>query len=329
MGPRDYGKLAYQSEFGAEHLVTDEAVVRQRLLEEWESVPPGTKRIPPEDIGGGLCRFYLYDTDDKNIAIDILVKLFILTAKERRGSKEGLEEKLSKLAELPVPGMAEWLEEYRAQGCPPVRHSEEYRQAYAPSYRLLKWEYARFFPVLLETAKVLRDRGQAVVAIDGRCGSGKTTLSALMAEVFDCRIFHMDDFYLPWPQRAENWMSIPGGNMDLERLRREVLDPVFAGEEVCYRPFNCSVGQIGEGNLIPAKALTVIEGSYSHHPALNAPYDLKIFLTCERQEQRRRLMIREGDYFPTFESVWMPLEEQYIRLCAVESSGALICDTAI
>ena len=57
------------------------------------------------------------------------------------------------------------------------------------------------------------------------------------------------------------------------------------------------MGQIGEGNLIPAKALTVIEGSYSHHPALNAPYDLKIFLTCERQEQRRRLMIREGDYF--------------------------------
>ena len=329
MEPRDYGKLAYQSEFGAEHLAADEALVKQRLMEEWEGVPQGTKPAVPEDIGGGLCRFYLYDEEDKNLAVDILVKLFILTAKERRGSREGLEEKLSELAKQPVPGMTEWLAEYRAQGCPPVRHSEGYRQAYEPRYRLLKREYARFFSVLLETAKVLRDRGQAVIAIDGRCGSGKTTLAGLMERIFDCRIFHMDDFYLPWPRRAENWMSVPGGNMDLERFRVEVLDPAFAGGEVCYRRFDCGAGQIGEGESIPPKPLTIIEGSYSHHPAMNALYDLKIFLTCEKQERRRRLMIREGDYFPTFESVWMPLEEQYISRCAVETSGALICDTAI
>ena len=328
MRPRDFGKLAYQSEFGAEHLVADEAQMKSRLEEEWDSVPVGAAYHPPEDIGGGLCRFYLNDIEDKNIAVEVLVKLFILTAKERRGSGEGLEEKLSALEKLPVPGMKEWLSEYRSQGCPPVRHSEEYRQAYAPCYRLLKWEYARFFPALLETAKALRKSGEAVIAIDGRCGSGKTTLAGLMEQVFDCRIFHMDDFYLPWDRRADNWMSIPGGNMDLERFRTEVLDPAFAGREVCYRRFDCSVGQVGAGSLIPYKPLTVIEGSYSHHPALNAAYDLKIFLTCEKQEQRRRLMIREGDYFPTFESVWMPLEEQYIRLCAIESSGAVIFDTA-
>ena len=28
------------------------------------------------------------------------------------------------------------------------------------------------------------------------------------------------------------------------------------------------------------------------------------------------------------EVVWMPLEEQYIRMCDIESSGAMICDTA-
>ena len=328
MQPRDYGKLAYQSEFGAEHLLSDEEAVSARLLEEWNSVPAGTEFRPFEDIGGGLCRMYLWDAEDKNLAAGILVKLFILTAKERRGSGEGLENKLSQLEKLPVPGMAEWLCEYREQGCPPVRHSEEYRQAYAPRYRLLKREYARFFPILLETAKVLRNKGKAVIAIDGRCGSGKTTLSALMERIFDCRIFHMDDFYLPWPQRAENWMTIPGGNMDLKRFRTEILTPAFDGREICYRRFDCGVGAVGEGEMIPAKALTVIEGSYSHHPDLNAPYDLKIFLTCEKQEQRRRLMIREGDYFPTFESVWMPLEEQYIRMCKIESSGAMICDTA-
>ena len=254
--------------------------------------------------------------------------LFCLTAKEHKGSRSELEERLNILEKLPVSGMKEWLEGYRGAGCPPVRHSGEYREAYAPHYRLLKREYARFFPALLDTARVLKQKGQAVVAIDGRCGSGKTTLSALMERVFDCNVFHMDDFYLPKDRRAENWMSIPGGNMDLERFRREVLEPVFAGEEVLYRPFDCGSGKLARGIPVAPKALTVIEGSYSHHPELQANYDRNIFLTCEKGEQRRRLMIREGDYFPTFEAVWMPLEEQYIRLCRIEENGAVIYDTA-
>ena len=328
MEPRDYGKLAYQSALGPEHLVPDGRGAYARLLEEWSALPAHAPHREPEDIGNGLCRFYLWDVEDKALAAQVLVKLFCLTAERHAGSHGKLQENLCVLEKLPVPGMAEWLCEYRAQGCTPVRHSEEYRQAYGPRYRLLKREYARFFPLLLETAKLLRDRERVVIAIDGRCGSGKTTLSALMEQIFDCRIFHMDDFYLPWNRRAENWMSIPGGNMDLERFRAEILDPAFAGQEVCYRRFDCGAGKVGEGELVPAKALTVIEGSYSHHPALHAEYDLKIFLTCEKKEQRRRLMVREGDYFPTFESVWMPLEEQYIRMCDIESSGAMICDTA-
>ena len=29
----------------------------------------------------------------------------------------------------------------------------------------------------------------------------------------------MDDFYLPWEARAEDWKEHPAGNMDLDRLR--------------------------------------------------------------------------------------------------------------
>ena len=75
--------------------------------------------------------------------------------------------------------------------------------------------------------------------------------------------------------------------------------------------------------------LTVIEGSYSHHPALGADYDLKLFVTCEKEEQLRRLKEREGDYFPMFQHIWMPLEEQYIRLCGVETDGVLVIDTGL
>lgn len=327
MEPCDYAKLAYQSHFGPEHMISDEEGVRRRIREEWDGLEAGLPLRNPESIGGGLCRFYLNDKVEKDLASELLVKLFYMTATEAKNSPDEFEKKLLILEELPVSGMREWLEDYRRRGCPPVRHSEKYRSAYHPHYRLLKREYAAAFPALLETAKVLQKKGRAVVAIDGRCGSGKSSLARLMEQVFSCRVFHMDDFYLPVKERAENWLEIPGGNMDLVRFREEVLGPVFAGQAVDYRAFDCSTGRHMPTVRVEPAPLTVIEGSYSHHPSLEAEYDLKLFVTCGKQEQLRRLKVREGDYFPTFERLWMPLEEQYIRLCGIEHNDVLTVDT--
>ena len=327
MEPQDYGKLAYQNHFGAEHLVSDEGQMLRRIREEWDSLTADLPIRGPENIGGGLCRFYLNHDVEKDIAAQMLVKLFCMTAKEAKNPPDEFQEKLLMLENLSVPGMREWLEEYRGRGCPPVRHSEKYRSAYHPHYRLLKLEYAAVFPALLETAKVLKEKGRAVVAIDGRCGSGKSSLARLMEQVFSCNVFHMDDFYLPVGQRAENWLEIPGGNMDLARFRREVLDSVFGGQAVDYRAFDCGAGAYMAPVRVEFTPLTVIEGSYSHHPALQAEYDLKLFVTCDKQEQLRRLKEREEDYFPTFERLWMPLEEQYIRLCGIEDNNVLTVDT--
>lgn len=327
MEPRDYAKLAYQSHFGPEHMLADEQSVLRRIREEWEQVDELAQPHLPEDIGGGLCRFYLNGDIEKDIGAQMLVKLFFLTAKNCVSTPDGLEDKLSVLEKLPVPGMKAWLEDYRGKGCPAVSHSDAYRAAYAPHYRLIKKEYAAAFPALIKIAELLKRKEQVVVAIDGRCGCGKSSLGALMEQVFSCNVFHMDDFYLPPNRRADNWLEIPGGNMDLCRFRHEVLAPVFGGRPVDYRPYDCGAGTFAAAAEVPPTPLTVIEGSYSHHPELEGEYDLKLFVTCDKQEQLRRLREREGDYFPTFERLWMPLEEQYIRLCAIEDSGAMVVNT--
>lgn len=326
MAPADCAKLAYQHRFGPAHLISDEQAALTALRQEWEQVPTGSPHRPPEDIGNGLCRFHLNDIPEKDLGAYILVKLFILTANEYAAGEGELYGELSALEKLPLPGMEEYLRGYRERGCPPVRHSEGYRLAYAPSYRLLKWEYARLFPVLLELGKLAR-QGRAVAAIDGRCGSGKSTLARLAADIFGCGVVHMDDFYLPPTRRAENWMEIPGGNMDLGRLRAEVLEPMRKGEGITYRPFDCGRGTYGPAVCVNTAGLTLVEGSYSHHPDLNADYDLRIFVTCPEPEQLRRLKEREGDYFPVFVQVWKPLEERYIRRFDLEHSGAMIVDT--
>ena len=73
--------------------------------------------------------------------------------------------------------------------------------------------------------------------------------------------------------------------------------------------------------------MILVEGTYSQHPALAGYYDWKLFLTCEHEEQTRRLQAREGDYYPTFDSLWRALEERYFAACATEAGADLIIDT--
>lgn len=139
MEPQDYGKLAFQSEFGPEHLVSDAESVLRYLKQEWSELPEGCSPIPPEPLGNGLCRFHLGACTEEQLPL--LAELFCRSAREHKGTREGLEKRLGALRGLNVPGMAEWLEQYEADGCPIVRHSQAFRDAYGPHYRVIKAEY--------------------------------------------------------------------------------------------------------------------------------------------------------------------------------------------
>jgi len=108
---------------------------------------------------------------------------------------------------------------------------------------------------------------------------------------------------------------------------QEVLEPAGVGAPIRCRPYDCRSGTLREGTTLPARPLTVVEGSYSQHPLLSARYDLRMFLTCAPEEQRRRLERREGAHFAAYESRWMPLEERYIRQCGPEKGCQLVIDT--
>ena len=327
MRPRDCVKLAYQNALGPAHFAEDRGQFLQELLTDWGTAPADGGAQPPEEIGNGLCRFHLTATEDLPLAAPLLAELFHLTAERVRGTREDLERNLAVLETLGMPGMTEWLAEYRRRGCPPVRHSQTYREAYRPRYRVLETDYAGFFPALLRVAALARRNTPAVVAIDGRCGSGKTGLAALVQRLFACNVVHMDDFYLSQKKRKPNWLEIPGGNMDLARLQKHVLTPARTGGPIYYRSYDCRSGQPGDAFFLPACPLTLVEGSYSQHPQVADQYDLKIFLTCSPEEQRRRLERREGEQFAGYESRWIPLEEQYYRLCDPPAGSDCVIDT--
>lgn len=64
----------------------------------------------------------------------------------------------------------------------------------------------RFEPAVQAIRQLQKEREASeapiLVAIDGRCGSGKTTLGEYLGQVFDCNVFRMDDFFLRMEQRT-------------------------------------------------------------------------------------------------------------------------------
>ena len=160
--------------------------------------------------------------------------------------------------------------------------------------------------------EIYKQKGYVTIAIDGRCGSGKTTLANKLKAYFDCHIFHMDDFYLQEYQRTYVRYNEPGGNVDRERFKKEVLDPLKNQQDVLYRPIECSSMSISEGTVYPYKPINIIEGSYSCHPELIDDYDMTIFLHIDESLQHKRIEERNGkEALNMFINKWIPLEEKY------------------
>lgn len=160
---------------------------------------------------------------------------------------------------------------------------------------------------------LLARKERVLIAIDGFCGAGKTTLGEMLAERYGCTLFHVDDFFLRPEQRTEHRYAEPGGNVDYERFREEVLLPLKAGKPFAYRPFDCKTLTLKEPVSVKPGALTVVEGSYSQHPYFEDPYDLKIFLTVDPSVQRRRILERPAFLHRQFFEKWIPMENRYFE----------------
>ena len=174
----------------------------------------------------------------------------------------------------------------------------------------------------------LKQQPTVFVALDGRCGSGKTTLAAQLAERFPQSItLHTDDFYLPPPQRVTGWERIPCANMHLERLRAEAVAPARAGRAVCYKAYSCREGAYLPPRVLGPAPLVIVEGSYSHHPLLTGYETLRVFLTCAKEEQTRRLQAREGERYANFAARWVPLEEGYFAQYHIAETADFVVDT--
>ena len=167
-------------------------------------------------------------------------------------------------------------------------------------------------------------KSQVIIAIDGSCAAGKTTLAASLAEAYDCNIFHMDDFFLRPEQRTQERFSEAGGNVDYERFYEEVLLPLQSGLPFSYRPFSCKTMTLADSVHVEPKKLSIVEGTYSQHPYFRNPYDLKIYLTITPELRHSRILRRPAFLHDRFFNFWIPLEQEYFRTFSIREQADLI-----
>ena len=161
-----------------------------------------------------------------------------------------------------------------------------------------------------------------LIAIDGMCGSGKSTLGAFLAKELHASLFHMDDFFLQPHQRTEKRLSEPGGNVDYERFKEEVLNHITDVAGVTFRPFSCSKWQLTDPVTVPYNNIVIVEGSYSHHPHFKDAYNIKIFLEISPEEQKKRIVARDGqERWPMFEEKWIPMENLYFKAFKIRENS--------
>lgn len=328
--PQDLLKALHQSVLGCGHLVTDEAGGWDRLCRELED-RPDCREI--EMLSRDYCRVHLGFLKESGLAPETLFRLFVLSAEEPAGNETALEEGIAVLLELAGEGLLPFsretmeaaAEDWRKAGFPACRHSPEFREAYHPAYRVIRWDYVWRMQLLAAIDRLRTEKERVLVAIEGGAGSGKTTLTRWLSRIYDCNVFHVDDYFLRPEQRTPERLAEVGGNLDRERFLEEILLPLSRGETVRFARYDCHTQSLQLPVETAPKALNIIEGAYSMHPLLADFYDLKVFLEVEPEEQRRRILLRNGpEMAERFFSTWIPMENRYFETMQIREGCRIV-----
>lgn len=176
----------------------------------------------------------------------------------------------------------------------------------------------------------LKKGSPLILAIDGMCGSGKTTFAEYLCSIFDAKVIHMDNFFLPFERKTPERLAEAGGNIDYERFIEIALPALQNRKAFSYMAYNCQTSSYNREISIDNCELIIVEGSYSLHEKFGVYYDFALFLTVPAEVQLERLKNRCGDTpkFSRFKNEWIPMETHYHEAQQVKKRCDVIIDTA-
>ncbi|HKW12690.1 MAG TPA: hypothetical protein VJO33_20045 [Gemmatimonadaceae bacterium] len=188
--------------------------------------------------------------------------------------------------------------------------------------------------------RILRERrSPMLVAIDGRSGAGKSTLAEALAIATSGIIIPSDDFFAAEITSAEwdtrNSEERARDAIDWRRLRAEALEPLLAGRDASWFPFDFAAGPMPNGAYRIATELTrrtpapvlILDGAYSTRPELADLVDLTVLIETAASVRLRRLADRESpELLASWHARWDAAEDYYFAHVRPQSAFDLIVD---
>lgn len=177
--------------------------------------------------------------------------------------------------------------------------------------------FESFDNLLVELDKLDRKQSTLLVAIDGCGASGKSTFAKNLKRLRpSIDVVSMDDFYFKSNKRfSGNPILKPvGADFNLERLRKNVLEPLANNKNVNYQIYDWITDSLTEWHEISTGGIVIIEGVYSICEELSDYYDFKIWIDCPRDIRLLRGIERDGEEsLETWEHNWMIAEDVYMN----------------
>jgi len=164
--------------------------------------------------------------------------------------------------------------------------------------------------------------GPALVLVDGRSGSGKSTVAERISRLVGAVVVHTDD--IAWHHDPLDWDHV---------LIEGVLAPWRRGEEVAFRPPGWIVHDRPGAVGVPADTrVLVVEGVGAGRALLASGADLVVWVQSDLDEARRRGIERDVALGRTpqeavaFWDAWMGAEEPFLTADRPWTRAGLIVD---
>jgi uridine kinase len=187
--------------------------------------------------------------------------------------------------------------------------------------------------IVFDISQLLKRKNPVLVALDGRSGTGKSTIAQAIADRVKGIIVVSDDFYSGGNDDAWSGLSASekvDQGIDWQRMRTQVLEPLLAKKPASWHPldFEPEIGWTGwKDEIVTLKPAPVIlvDGVYSARPELSDLVDLAVLVEADDAVRRKRLVIREGQGFmERWHKLWDSAEEYYFTHICPQSSFDIV-----
>ena len=190
---------------------------------------------------------------------------------------------------------------------------------YAEEPEADSWELFDDVELTVRVRALLPAGRHALILVDGRSGSGKSTFADRLARLLDAAVVHSDD--IAWHHDPIHWDDL---------LVDSVIMPWRSGKAVHFRPPGWVVQGRAGAVEVPPRPVLIVEGVGAGRSGLAARAELVVWVQSDSDQARRRGLQRDVELGRTAKEAeavwdeWMKAEEPFLAADRPWSRASLV-----